>query len=132
MTDDEKERIERMERNMEFIVEHQAQFAAEIQEMRAGMQEMRVGMQELRAGLQEVRQVLSSQNQAIVTVVGLVGRLAEIQEEFQKSAESRFAGLETRTADLEIKMKELAEAGKGTENRLNAFITFVEKYISSR
>ena len=32
---------------------------------------------------------------------------------------------------LEASMKGLAEAGKETEARLNAFIVFVEKYISS-
>lgn len=108
MTDEE---MARMERNMQFIVEQQAQFAAD--------------MQQFRADMQQVREVLSSQNQAIVSVVGMVGRLAEVQSEFQKNVDARF----TR---LEDKLTEYGELAKGTENRLNAFITYVEKYISSR
>ncbi len=108
MTDEE---MARMERNMQFIVEQQAQFAAD---------------------MQQVREVLSSQNQAIVTVVGMVGRLAEIQSEFEKNVEARFARLEDKVGGLAGTLAEYGELAKGTEGRLNAFITYVEKYISSR
>ena len=49
------------------------------------------------------------------------------------AAVPRLSGLEEgKMGELEIKMAELATAGKETETRLNAFIVFVEKYISSR
>lgn len=81
-----------LEKTMRFIVEQQAQFAADIQ---------------------QIREVLSTHSGAIVTVVNLVGKLAEAQ------------------VASEANIAELAAAAKGTENRLNAFIVFVEKYISS-
>jgi hypothetical protein len=108
MTDEE---MARMERNMQFIVEQQAQFAADIQ---------------------QIKEVLSSHNQAIVSVVGMVGRLADIQSEFQKNAGTRFARLEDKVTGLAGTLAEYGELAKGTEGRLNAFISYVEKYISIR
>jgi hypothetical protein len=88
-----------LEKTMRFIVEQQAQFSVDIQ---------------------QIREVLSTHSGAIVTVVNLVGKLAEAQ-----------AAAQVRVSGLETKMLELAAAGKETEARLNAFIVFVEKYISS-
>ena len=99
MTNDEKARIERTERNMEFIVAQQAQFAAD---------------------MQQVREVLHTHSEALVSVTGMVGKIAEAH-----------TALVNRMTELEGKMSELAGAQRGTEDRINAFITFVEKYISS-
>ncbi len=85
---------------MEFIVAQQAQFAAD---------------------MQQVREVLHTHSDAIVSLTGMVGKIAEAH-----------TVLATRMTELETKMGELAAAGKETEERLNAFITFVEKYISGR
>lgn len=75
---------EEMERAMQFIVGQQAQFAADIQQMK-----------EVQNTFQ--RQ-LTTLTEATLTVVGVVGKLGEAQER--------------------------------TEERLNAFITYVERYIS--
>ncbi len=77
---------------MQFIVEQQAQLAAD---------------------MQQVRKVLSTQSQAIVTVVGLVGKLTETQQALAETQSTHA----TRIALLETKMTELAEAGQRTEDR---------------
>ncbi len=105
---------EEMERTMQFVRQQQAQFSTDIQQMNGV--------------LATQSQLLSTQNQAIVAVVGMIGKLTEAQTH----AEGRIATLETKMTELGTKMAALAEAGKETEDRLNAFIVFVEKYISSR
>jgi hypothetical protein len=93
MTNEDLERFQRIERNIEFVAEQQARFSSD---------------------MQQVREVLHTHSEALVTVVGLVGRLGERMEQ------------------VEARMAELAAAGKDTEERLNTFISFVEKYISGR
>lgn len=98
---------EEMQRNMEFIVEQQAQFATDIQK--------------INETLATQGQLLTKQNEAIVTVVALVGRVAEVQDK----AEGRIANLESKMTTLTERVDTLTE-------RVDAFITFVEKYIASR
>ena len=93
---------EEMNKKMEFIVEQQAQFAADIQVMRE------VQAQDVKL-LKEQDRKLSD---AVVAVVGMIGNLAQSQ---------------TRT-DESIKL--LTEAQARTEQRLNIFINVVERYIS--
>ena len=93
---------EEMNKRMEFIVEKQAQFAADIQVMRE------VQAQDANL-LKEQDRKLSD---AVVAVVGMIGNLVQSQ---------------TRT-DESIKL--LIEAQARTEQRLNIFINIVERYIS--
>jgi hypothetical protein len=93
---------EEMNKRMEFIVEQQAQFAADIQVMRE------VQAQDANV-LKEQDRKLSD---AVVAVVGMIGNLVRSQ---------------TRT-DESIKL--LIEAQARTEQRLNIFINIVERYIS--
>jgi len=51
--------------------------------------------------------------------------LARITEENAKQTTER-------SRETDEKIARLAELGEGTEARLNAFISFVEKYISGR
>jgi len=106
MTEDEMARLDRIERNMEFIVAQQAQFAAD---------------------MQQIREVLHTHSEGMVGLVGMMGRIAEAHA----ALASRAAEHDTRMSVLEVRMADLAAAGKETEDRLSAFITFVEKYISS-
>ena len=96
-----------LRQKMEFIVEHQAQFAADIQKLGEAQVEADARMTRIEG--------------AVVTVVDLLGQLARSQE---------------RTV---VQLAELAEAQKRTDEalaetneRLNSFITFVERYISER
>lgn len=107
MTDEQLQRFERIERNMEFIVGQQAQFAADIQ---------------------KINEISAKHAEAIVALTGWHGKLLEAQIRLTEVQ----AEHDRRMAILEAKMAELADAGKRTDERLDAFITFVEKYISGR
>ncbi len=95
---------EEMERTMQFIVEQQAQFTADIQQLKERQDSQ----------------------------TDLVGRMAQAGIEFGNRANQYQQQTEARLSNLEIKMAQLAEAEKETQERLDAFIVFVEKYIASR
>jgi chromosome segregation ATPase len=107
MTNEEFERIQRIERNMDFIVEHQAKFEVEIA---------------------RINETLNRHNEALDRhAEGLAGLLqvsrALIND--QVAAGGRLATLEEKHAQADERVAELAA-------RVDVFITFVEKYISSR
>jgi len=100
---------EEMDKKMEFIVEQQAQFAADIQVAReVQAQDAKL----LKEQMNVLKELYSNLSDAVITVVGLVGSLTQA---------------ETRT-DERINL--LAQAEARTEERLNAFIGVVERYIS--
>ena len=92
MTDEE------MRRRMEFIIEQQAQFAVNIEQLREAQRDSEARLGRLGG--------------AVVAVVDIVGRLTQ--------------GLERTDRNVAL----LAEAQLRTDERLNAFITVVERYIS--
>jgi hypothetical protein len=67
-------------------------------------------------------------DEEIATLTHLVGRLALAEIELT----NRMNALTARFDELARRFDELVAVHKGTEERLNSFITFVEKYISSR
>ena len=99
---------EELNRKMEFIVEQQAQFTADIQVMRevhaADTQLLKEDTKLLKEETKLLKEQYRNLSDAITTVVGLVGGLAVAQ---------------TRT---DAKVAEVAE-------RLNIFIGVVERYI---
>lgn len=92
---------EEMAKKMEFIVEQQAQFTADIGVMRE------VQAQDAKLLKEQYRKL----SDAVITVVGLVGTLTQAQ---------------ARTGDS---LNLLAQAQARTEERLNIFINVVERYI---
>jgi hypothetical protein len=100
---------EEIGQRIEFIIEQQAQFASDIQILR----EIQAADTKL---LKEQYQNLSD---AVVAVVGMVGRLAEAQVRTDKCVAELAEGL----ARTDANVAKLAE-------RLNIFINVVEKYIS--
>lgn len=111
---------EELNRKIEFILEQQAQFVADIQQLR----EVQAADS---AFMRESYQTLTG---AVTTLVNLVGRLAEAQER----TDARLAEFAART---DAKIAELAEAQARTDERLaqtderlNIFINVVERYIS--
>lgn len=106
---------EELNRKMEFIVEQQAQFAADIQIMRevqaADTERMK---EETKLLKEETRQL----KDAISTIVGLVGGIAQAQTR----TDARVAELVVVQIRTDEKLAELAE-------RLNVFINFVERHI---
>ncbi len=103
---------EEMDKKMEFIVEQQAQFAADIGVMR-----------EVQAGDAKFLRNLSD---AVMTVVGLVGSLTDAQAR----SDDRIDLLTQAQTRAEERINLLAQAQTRTEERLNIFINVVERYIS--
>jgi ABC-type hemin transport system substrate-binding protein len=96
---------EQFERRMEFIVEQQAKNAVDIQKL-----------QEAQAELTKKHNHLT---EALTTVVGMVGKLAEAQErtdELQKRTDEQLSELTNKQAE--------------TDDRLNILIGVVERYFS--
>jgi len=107
---------EEMNKKMEFIVEHQAKFAAEIEIMR----EVQAAESKLR---NEQYDKLSN---ALIGVVDIVGSLTRAQMRTDERINS-LADAQTRT-DKSIKL--LSEAQARTEERLKILINVVERHIS--
>ena len=91
-----------LDKKIEFIIEQQAQFTADIQAL---------------------REVQAIQTDAVMTIVGLVGKLAEAQERTEAKLEARFTELAAAQTHTNEKVAEVAE-------RLNIFIDVVERHIS--
>ena len=102
---------EQMQNTMQFIIEHQARFAADMQAMQGAIEAMQEHSRHT--------------DDRIRTLTDALLSLTRITEENAKQTSERF-----READAKI--ARLAQLGEGTEARLNAFITFVEKYITGR
>ena len=100
---------EQFERRMEFIIEQQAQFSADILELKE--------VQKVEAQLW--RQKYDNLTDAIATVVGIIGRLTSSQE--------RLASAQERTDD---QLSELTNKQAETDDRLNSLIGVVERYFS--
>ena len=119
---------EQFESTMQFIVEQQAQLTTKMQrhdDAIAEMEKSRVEMEKSRVKTE----------QEIQTATNLIGRLASAMTELTERTSllaQREDKFELRVDSLARRMDNLAEMQAGTEERLNSFITFGEKYISSR
>jgi hypothetical protein len=105
---------EEMERAIEFILKQQAQFSADIQR--------------INETLDRHNEVFRKQTDALVALTGWHGKLVEAQIHLTEVQQ----GHDARIATIETKLAEIAEAGKRTDERLDALITTVDRYISSR
>jgi septal ring factor EnvC (AmiA/AmiB activator) len=106
MTDEE------MRRTMQFILEQQAQFVADIQKI----SEVQAQQQQMQA---QQQQQIGRLAEATLAITGIVGRLADAQERTER-----------RVVELAEAQAHLAEAQKRTEERLKIFIGVVERYIT--
>lgn len=95
---------EQMQNTMQFIIEQQARFAVDMEAM---------------------KEQSSKTDERIRTLTDALLSLTRITEENAKQTSERFR-------ETDGKIARLAELGEGTEARLNAFITLVEKYIAGR
>lgn len=105
---------EEMESAIEFILKQQAQFSADIQR--------------INDTLDRHNEAFGKHTEAIVALTGWHSKLVEAQIRLTEAQQ----GHDARIATIETKIAELAEAGKRTDERLDALITTVERYISSR
>ena len=101
-----------LDKKIEFIIDQQALFTADIQVMR----EVHVADTKL------LKEQIQKVSDAVITVVGLVGKLSEAQER----TDARMAESQART---DMRFAELAEAQARTEGRLNIFINVVERHL---
>jgi len=104
MTPEEKERYERVERQLEFLANHQAQLAADLE------------------SLKEIVQNHSTQIAKNSAQIGQLGefilRIGRIVEEQARVADERMARTDEQMAR--------------TDERLNTLINVVERYITKR
>lgn len=98
--------FEEMERTMQFIIEQQAKFEVDIAEVRGA--------------INEVKETAAKHNESIVGLLKISRTLIDSQ-----------IAAEGRMTRIEDKMLELAATEKRTDERLDAFIDFFERYMSS-
>jgi chromosome segregation ATPase len=103
---------EEMQKKMEFIIEQQAQFAADIQLLR----ETQAADSKRITGLMD----------ALTTVVGIIGKLSASQER----TDARVAEVAASVNSLAGAQANLAEAQANTDERLNTLIGIIERYFS--
>ncbi|HLG15707.1 MAG TPA: hypothetical protein VJH03_14570 [Blastocatellia bacterium] len=109
---------EEVERAIEFILKHQAQQAA----LQAQYAEQVVAQQkETERRFKDSDERFVKLAEAVIALTGMVGKIADAQTRADE-----------RIAELAASMAELTEKGKETEERLNAFILYVERFISER
>jgi copper oxidase (laccase) domain-containing protein len=98
---------EEIERTMQFILQQQAKFS--------------VDNDKINETIDRINETLAKHSEALVGLIGLHGKVIQTLD--------RVAELQQGHA---TKIAELAEAGKRTDERLDALITTVEKYIAGR
>ena len=108
-----------LDKRIEFIIEQQAQFSADIEVMReVHAADTKLHKEEtklVREDAKLMKEQIRSLNDAVTAVVGMVGRLSEAQERTDATVAQRFA--------------ELAAAQERTEERLSIFINVVERHL---
>lgn len=100
---------EELQRKMEFIIEHQAQFAVDIQSLRESQAEIVRAQAEAQ---QRVDERMSRMEDVVLHLAGVVERVVEVQEQTVRTV-----------ADT---VRAVAE----TDERLNSLINVVERFIS--
>ncbi len=103
---------EERDKTTQFLLDQQAAFAAQMQKIT----EAHARHDEI---FEKQDRLLNRQNEAILGLTGIVGRLASSAEGHEK----RLAGTEERLATLETKFTTLVE-------RVDAFIVVIEKHIA--
>ena len=111
MTNEERGRFQRIERNMEFIVQHQAEFDVNLRRI-----------EQMHAALEEVVMKLAQSHSELVNShKALADAAAESERRLTQSHER-----------LEAAQAKLAAAQAETGERLDAFMAFFKKYLSGR
>ena len=109
-----------LNRRMEFIIEHQAQFAADIQQLKEQHREL----------LQQQKELLQQQKELVEQHKGFVGNLDQVL-----GLVARLAGAQENTnalvANLAERIGDLTRTQIGTDQRLNTLISIFERHISN-
>jgi hypothetical protein len=102
-----------MQQNMAFIVNQQAQFASDIQKLGEVQLQFDVRMTRIEG--------------AIVTIIDLLGKVAEAQQR----TDARLADLAAGVTEVAVAQKRTEAALTETNERLNSLIVVVERYFSN-
>jgi len=108
--------LEEMDKKIEFILQMQAQFEANLARSETNINSLRISVAELAGVVKDSIKISDDR------FTRLDDRLTNLVEA-QKVAEERSARLDQR-------MMELTEAQKTTDERLNALISIMERHIS--
>jgi chromosome segregation ATPase len=118
------------ERKIEFILEMQAQFAANLSRSEVQIDNLRVAVGELRHSVGELRH-------SVAELAGIVSESIRISDDRFTRLDDRLAKLAEAQATTDRMVKELAkshielsESQKATDERLNALIGIVERHIT--
>ena len=124
---------EEWERKMEFILEQQAQFYANIELMRErmgehekGMDEFRKGMDEFRKGLNELKETQQLTEMRLSDLVAAQAQAARAQSHMFEVV----ASMSDAQQNTEARMAEMAVAQTRTDERLNSLINVFERHLS--
>ena len=110
---------EEMQKTMQFILEHQAQFAANQQQTDERVSRLETNMAEMAREVSQVTREVSQVTREVGHVAQGVGQVA------------REVGEVTRAqAHMNEVVAAMLDAHKHTEERLDAFIGVLERYIS--
>lgn len=109
---------EELERKMEFIVNHQAQFVVDIEKLHEWQSRFGIEMDKLRESQRETEQI--------------VNRLAYVTNVGFKEVNSKIDALVNCQIDTDEKIKALADSHKQTEEALRKLSATVDRSIRNR
>ncbi|MDT4895896.1 MAG: hypothetical protein QOH25_973 [Acidobacteriota bacterium] len=112
---------EELEKTMQFIVEQQAQFAANFQRIDEAREKDVARTKRLEESFQLLVQLAGSHDERLVTLA-----------EAQIRTSEQMAATDERIAAINERIAAINERTAETDERLNALIAVVERYISSR
>lgn len=126
--DENRRRAEATQRSMDFIVQQQAQFTADMQQLRESQSRAEQRWEQTGEGVRSLLSIAEIHEREIMGLAEGQGRLSEGQARLAE-AQARLAEAQNRT-DRQI--AETNEQMAETNERLNALINTVERFISER
>ena len=119
-----EERFERIERQIEFLVNHQAQFFASLQ---AHQQQIEQHSEQIAKHSEQIAknsEQIAKNSEQIAQLTDLMLGFGRIVEQLTQTTEQKFDGFDER-------LERLVEAQQRTDERLNVLINVVERYFSN-
>jgi septal ring factor EnvC (AmiA/AmiB activator) len=123
-----------MDKKIEFILEMQAQFSANMGRSEANIERCEVNIDNLTASVARsevnIANLTASVARSEANLKALIPEFAVALRESAKLSDERFSRSDERMTKLDEKLARLADAQKTTDERLNALISVVERHIT--